>query len=73
VFCAAEPADLHVLRRAIDAYIDRFIVVCSATMILVRLVTGGGLCVGVSKAALGAAGARVGYEVRLMIAPAPAP
>jgi hypothetical protein len=34
------------------------------------LVAGGGLCVGVSKAALKAAGAAVGDEVALQIAPA---
>lgn len=34
------------------------------------LVAGGGMCVGVSKAALKAAGAAVGDEVRLSIAPA---
>lgn len=34
------------------------------------LVTGGGLCVGVSKAALKAAGAAVGDEVELSIGPA---
>jgi hypothetical protein len=33
-FCAVRPADLQVLRLAIDSYIDRFIAVCSATMIL---------------------------------------
>jgi hypothetical protein len=34
------------------------------------LVAGGGLCVGVSKAALKATGAQVGDEVELAIAPA---
>jgi hypothetical protein len=34
------------------------------------LVTGGGLCVGVSRAMLAAAGAALGDEVRLSIAPA---
>jgi hypothetical protein len=36
------------------------------------LVAGGGLCVGVSKAALKAAGAAVGDEVQLSVAPASA-
>jgi hypothetical protein len=36
------------------------------------LVAGGGLCVGVSKAALKAAGAAVGDEVHLSVAPATA-
>ncbi|MGH3317512.1 MAG: DUF1905 domain-containing protein [Nocardioidaceae bacterium] len=36
------------------------------------LVAGGGLCVGVSKAALKAAGASVGDDVALSLSPAPA-